>query len=70
MHFSNERKTYRPDRKYIFSKSRQKAEEFNLGPLKDLNGLIDKVLALDSAKSYLRKQVQLITGQDSYRRFE
>ena len=56
--------------KIYFSKSRQKAENFNLRPLKDLNGLIDKVLALDSAKSYSRKQVQLITGQDSYRRFE
>ena len=32
---------------------------FNLGPLKDLDGLIDEVLALDSAKSYLRKQVEI-----------
>ena len=32
---------------------------FNLGPLKDLDGLIDEVLALDSAKSYLRKQVTI-----------
>ena len=31
----------------------------NLGPLKDLDGLIDEVLALDSAKSYLRKQVTI-----------
>ena len=31
--------------------------DFNLGPLKD--GLIDEVLALDSAKSYLRKQVEI-----------
>ncbi len=30
---------------------------FNLGPLKD--GLIDENLALDSAKSYLRKQVEI-----------
>ena len=34
-------------------------ENFNLGPLKDLDGLIDEVLALDSAKSYLRKQVTI-----------
>ena len=32
---------------------------FNSGPLKDLDGLIDEVLALDSAKSYLRKQVTI-----------
>ena len=32
---------------------------FNLGPLKGLDGLIDEVLALDSAKSYLRKQVTI-----------
>ena len=32
---------------------------FNLGPLKDLDGLIDEVLALDSAKSYLWKQVTI-----------
>ena len=31
--------------------------DFNLGSLKD--GLIDEVLALDSAKSYLRKQVTI-----------
>ena len=37
--------------KIYFSKSRQKAENFNLGPLKDLDGLIDEILALDSAKS-------------------
>jgi uncharacterized OsmC-like protein len=30
-----------------------------LGPLKDLDVLIDEVLALDSAKSYLRKQVTI-----------
>ena len=42
------------------SRSRQKSEKkTNLGPLKDLDGLIDEVLALDSAKSYLRKQVKL-----------
>ena len=27
--------------------------------MKDLDGLIDEVLALDSAKSYLRKQVEI-----------
>ena len=43
-HFSNVRKTF---------------PNFNLGPLKDLDGLIDEVLALDSAKSYLRKQVTI-----------
>ncbi len=32
---------------------------FNIGLLKDLDGLIDEVLALDSAKSYLRKQVEI-----------
>ena len=32
---------------------------FNLGPLKDLDGLIDEVLALASAKSYLRKQATI-----------
>jgi hypothetical protein len=36
------------DRKYYFSESRQRAENFDLGPLKDLDGLIDKVLALDT----------------------
>ena len=36
------------DRKYYFSESRQRAENFNLGTLKDLDGLIDEVLALDS----------------------
>ncbi len=30
-----------------------------LGPLKDLDALIDEVLALDSTKSYLRKQVTI-----------
>ena len=56
-HFSNEKKT--------FSKSRQRAENFDLGPLKDLNGLIDEVLVLNFAKSYLRKQVTIertVTG--------
>ena len=51
--------------KIYFSESRQRAENFNLGPLKDLDGLIDEVLALDSAKSYLRKQVTIgrtVTG--------
>ena len=33
--------------------SKELVLDFNLGPLKD--GLIDEVLALDSAKSYLRK---------------
>jgi hypothetical protein len=43
-----------------FSRSRQKKEKkTNLGPLKDLNGLIDEVLALNSANSYLRKQIKL-----------
>ena len=32
---------------------------FNIEPLKDLDGLIDEVLAIDSAKSYLRKQIKL-----------
>ena len=49
-HFSNVRKTF-PN----FSRSRQK----KIGPLKDLDGLIDEVLALDSAKSYLRKQFEI-----------
>ena len=51
--------------KIYFSKPRQTAENFNLGPLKDLDGLIDEVIALDSAKSYLRKQViieRTVTG--------
>ena len=39
--------------------SNQFVSNFNLGPLKDLDGLIDEVLALDSAKSYLRKQVKI-----------
>jgi hypothetical protein len=43
--------------KIYFSKSRQRTEKFNLGPLKHLNGLIDEVLALNSSKTYLRKQV-------------
>ena len=30
-----------------------------LGPLKDLDGLIDEVLALDYAKSYLRMQFEI-----------
>ena len=42
-----------------FSRSRQNNFNFNLGPLKDLDDLIDEVLALDSAKSYLRKQVEI-----------
>ena len=54
--FPMRRKIFQRQKKY-FSKSR--AENFNLGPLKDLNGLIDEVLALDSAKSYLRKQVEI-----------
>ena len=41
------------------SNSRQRAENFYLGPLKDLDGFIDEVLALDSAKFYLRKQVTI-----------
>ena len=49
-HFSNLRKTF-PN----FSRSRQK----NLGSLKDLDGLIDEVLALDYAKSYLRMQFEI-----------
>ena len=39
--------------------SKELGLNFNLGPLKDLDGLIDEVLALDSAKSYLRKQVEI-----------
>ena len=53
-HFSNVRKTF-PN----FSRSRQKNFNFNLGPLKDLDDLVDEVLALDSVKSYLRKQVEI-----------
>ena len=45
--------------KIYFSKSRQRAENFNLGPLKDLEVLIDEVLALDSAKQ-LEEQLQEI----------
>ena len=48
--------------KIYFSKSRQRAENFNLlslGPLEDLDGLIDEILALDSSKSYLREQVRI-----------
>ena len=39
--------------------SKELVLNFNLGLLKDLDGLIDEVLALDSAKSYLRKQVEI-----------
>ena len=39
--------------------SKELVSDFNLGPLNDLDGLIDEVLALDSAKSYLRKQVTI-----------
>ena len=39
--------------------SKELVLNFNLGPLKDLDGIIDEVLALDSAKSYLRKQVTI-----------
>ena len=39
--------------------SKELVLNFNLGPLKDLDGLIDEVLALDSAKSYLKKQVEI-----------
>ena len=39
--------------------SKELVLNFNLGPLKDLDGQIDEVLALDSAKSYLRKQVTI-----------
>ena len=42
-----------PDKKYVFLNPDKKLN-FNLGPLKDRDGL---VLALDPAKSYLRKQV-------------
>ena len=62
-HFSNEKKTFTKRRKLLqrqkiyFSKSRQRAENLNLGPLKHLDGLIDEVLPHDSANSYLRKQV-------------
>ena len=43
------------------SKSRQKGENFNLLTLKDLNGLINEVLALDSPKeaSYNWKNSQM-----------
>ena len=47
-HFSKVRKTF-PN----FSRFRQKNFNFNLGPLKDLEDLIDEVLAFDSAKSNL-----------------
>ena len=46
-----------PDRKYVFQNPDKKLKIY-LG-LKDLDGLIDEVLALDSAKSYLRKQVEI-----------
>ena len=39
--------------------SKELVLNFNLGPLKDLDGLIDEVLVLESAKSYLRKQVTI-----------
>ena len=39
--------------------SKELVLNFDLVPLKDLDGLIDEVLALDSAKSYLRKQVTI-----------
>ena len=39
--------------------SKELVLNFNLGPLKDLDGLIGEVLALDSTKSYLRKQVTI-----------
>ena len=39
--------------------SKELVLNFNLGPLKDLDGLIDEILALDSSKSYLRKQVEI-----------
>ena len=43
----------------IFLDPDKKNFNFNLGPLKDLDDLIDEVLARDSAKSYLRKQVEI-----------
>ena len=46
-----------PDRKYVFQNPDKKLKFFLC--LKDLDGLIDEVLALDSAKSYLRKQVTI-----------
>ena len=45
-----------PDKKLVLN--------FNLGPLKDLDGLIHEVLAIDWAKSYLRKQVETGTTGD------
>ena len=45
--------------KIYFSKPRQRAENFNLGPLKDIDGLIDEVLALDSARKPLQLEEQL-----------
>ena len=42
-----------PDRKYVFQNPDKKLKK-NLC-LKDLDGLIDEVLALDSSNSYLRK---------------
>ena len=42
-----------PDRKYVFQNPDKKLKKFLC--LKDLDGLIDEVLALDSANSYLRK---------------
>ena len=63
--FPRRRKLFQRQNIY-FSNSRQRAEIFYLGPLKDLEGFIDReVLALDSAKSYLRKQVTIgrtVTG--------
>ena len=39
--------------------SKELVLNFNLRPLKDLDGRIDEVLALDSAKSYFQNQVTI-----------
>ena len=46
-----------PDRKYVFQNPDKKLKFFLCS--KYLDDLIDEVLALDSAKSYLRKQVTI-----------
>ena len=42
-----------PDKRYVFQNPDKKLKIYLC--LKDLDGLIDEVLALDSANSYLRK---------------
>ena len=43
--------------KIYFSESRQRAENFNLGPLKDLDSLIDEILALADLATFQVKTV-------------